>query len=167
MQLNNKLLQYVIFGVLLFVSSLSFSQSENNFGTKDWISDGFEGSVYALPINTQKLPVFDTMKPIGKIYIKELNVSTRSWTNGFSGVTDRFEWFAIDYNGKFKVKKVGRYNFTLVSDDGSRLFIDDSLIVDNDGIHGPARKTGTIELNTSPHSLRVQYFQGPRTQIAL
>lgn len=167
MLLNKKVYQYCIFCLLLFAGDNVFSQAENDFGTKDWINDGFEGNIYTLPSNTRKIPDFDTMISIGKIYAKELNVPNRSWTKGFPGVTDRFEWFGIEYKGTFKAKKAGRYAFTLVSDDGSKLFIDDSLIVNNDGTHGQIKKIGNIDLTTSTHKIRVQYFQGPRTQIAL
>jgi len=40
-------------------------------------------------------------------------------------------------------------------------------VVDNDGIHPPAMKSGSIELAGGIHQMRVQYFQGPRLQVAL
>ena len=140
---------------------------ENSFGTSDWTSNGLEGKIYLLPEETQNLPDFDTMKSIGKIYTNEINIPNRSWTEGFPGITNRFEWFGIEYKGSFKVRKAGHYNFTLSSDDGSKLFIDGKLIIDNDGLHSQAAKSGEIDLDNSTHSIRIQYFQGPRTEIGL
>ena len=138
------------------------------FGDKNWISDGLEGKIYFLPEGTSKLPSsFDTTNVQGSIYTKTLNVPERSWSNGFPGVSDRFEWFAIEYKGEFKPAKAGLYTFRLVSDDGSKLFIDDSLVINNDGTHGTSSATGSIELSRSYHRIKVQYFQGPRFYVAL
>ena len=154
--------------LMLYWSCTSLhSQTANDFGRKDRIDDGLEGNVFALSTDTRRLPDFDTLSSLGTIYTKELNIPRRSWTNGFPGVTDRFEWFGIEYKATFTVKKAGRYNFTLLSDDGSRLFIDDSLVIDNDGLHGQMEKSNIFELDKSKHKIKIQYFQGPRTEIAL
>ena len=107
------------------------------------------------------------MKSLGTVYTSEINVPDRSWTKGFPGVTDRFEWFAIDYHGSLKANKAGHYTFRLASDDGSKLFIDGKLLINNDGVHGYYSKTGEIDLDETSHEVRLQYFQGPRTEIAL
>jgi hypothetical protein len=39
--------------------------------------------------------------------------------------------------------------------------------VDNDGIHPVDTKSGSVELSGGIHRIRVQYFQGPRLQVAL
>ena len=137
------------------------------FGSKNFFPNGLAGKIYLLPDTTQKLPDFDTMKSMGTIYTKEINISTRSWTEGFPGVTDRFEWFGIEYKGSFKPKRKGLYIFRLLSDDGAKLFIDGELIINNDGVHSPSSKLGEVKLDTSRHSIKIQYFQGPRTEIAL
>ena len=82
-------------------------------------------------------------------------------------MTDRFEWFAIDYTGRFWVDKPGLYTFVLTSDDGARVYLDDQLFVDNDGLHEPEQRTGSIRLASGIHRIRVSYFQGPRFQVAL
>jgi hypothetical protein len=50
------------------------------------------------------------------------------------------------------------YAFTLTSDDGSRLYIGDTLVTDNDGLHGAEEKRGTIALAAGLHPVRVTYF---------
>jgi hypothetical protein len=143
------------------------SQSTNDFGSKDRIVNGLEGKIFVLSTDTRKLPDFDTMSSLGTIYTKELNIPGRSWTTGFPGVTDRVEWFGIEYKATFTVKKEGQYTFTLLSDDGSKLFIDDSLVIDNDGLHGKIEKSNIFGLDKSTHKIKIQYFQGPRFEIAL
>jgi len=100
-------------------------------------------------------------------FTNELNVSPRSFTEGFPGVTTRTEWFAIHYHGSFVVRAGDHYTFRLVSDDGALLYIDGYLIVDNDGQHPPAAKEATVPLAAGRHELKVAYYQGPRDRIAL
>jgi hypothetical protein len=55
----------------------------------------------------------------------------------------------------------------LESDDGSRLYIDDQVVINNDGIHPPLAVRNRIELTGGIHRIRVSYFQGPRFHVAL
>jgi alpha-L-fucosidase len=50
------------------------------------------------------------------------------------------------------------YRFALESDDGSKLYINDVLIVDNDGLHPMDTKFGRAALARGLHSIRVEYF---------
>lgn len=72
----------------------------------------------------------------------------------------RPEKFALLFRGYIQVPVDGVYHFFLVSDDGSRLWIGDTLVVDNDGLHGSAMAEGRIALAAGDHSIRVGYFQG-------
>jgi hypothetical protein len=142
-------------------------QNLPTFGTTVVIPFGLEGRLYLLERGTLQLPEFDELEPVGKIYASSLNVEPRAFTEGFPGVTDRFEWFAIDYRGGFWIEKPGRYDFSLLSDDGSRLYIDERLVIDNGGIHPPQKKDGHVTLAGGVHRIRVTYFQGPRDWLAL
>ena len=137
------------------------------FGTTVVVPDGLRGQIYFLRRNTHKLPNFRRKKPVGTIYATSLNIPTQDFRHGFPGVTDRFEWFAIDYRGRFWIEHPGPYMFFLKSDDGSNLYIDDHLIVNNDGIHSAQEKSAAMELSGGIHTIRVSYFQGPRWQVAL
>jgi hypothetical protein len=137
------------------------------FGTTVVIPSGLRGQIYNIKSRTRRLPNFEKLKPVGAIYTTTLNVPTRNFSEGFPGVTNRFEWFAIDYDGKFWIEKPGDYKFSLLSDDGAKLYIDDDVVVDNDGIHPPATVDGSVTLSGGIHRIRVSYFQGPRFQVAL
>jgi hypothetical protein len=67
-------------------------------------------------------------------------------------------FFALRITGKLTIKKGGVYCFFLNSDDGSRLFLDGGLVVDNDGHHTQRMVSGTLELAAGEHELEVQYF---------
>ena len=70
----------------------------------------------------------------------------------------RVDKFAFEFNGYVKIDKDGIYNFYTASDDGSKLFIDDIEVVDNDGDHGTVEKSGRAALRNGYHKLRVIYF---------
>lgn len=137
------------------------------FGTTVVVSGGLRGTIYFLKPGTAKLPNFASLKKAGVIYTSSLNVPRQSFTRGFPGVTNRFEWFAIDYTGDFWIETPGDYCFSLLSDDGAKLWIDDHLVIDNDGAHPPRELTADIELARGAHALRVAYFQGRRFEVAL
>jgi hypothetical protein len=96
-----------------------------------------------------------------------MEVGLQNFKRGFPGVTKRYEWFAIDYTGRFWAEKPGEYFFSLTSDDGSNLYIDSELIVDNDGIHPNQERSGRVQLSHGVHDIRVSYFQGPADKLAL
>ena len=157
--------------LLLGLSSAQSSAQQDppiaSFGTTVVSSAGLHGEVYHIPVRTARIPKFDKLKSRGSIYIDSLNIPARSFSEGFPGVTKRFEWFAIDYTGRFWIEKPGPYGFSLTSDDGSKLYIDGRVVIDNDGVHPPTEKTETVTLKGGIHLIRVSYFQGPRYNIAL
>lgn len=156
--------------VVLFCASAVAGQEQPTFvfGTTVVLPSGLRGLVYHIHHNTKDLPNFEKMKPAGPpIYTSSLNLPPQSFTEGFPGVTKRNEWFAIDYTGRFWIADPGLYSFALLSDDGSKLYVDDQLVIDNDGQHPPLEKTGMADLAAGLHRMRVSYFQGPKFQIAL
>ncbi len=153
----------------LFACACLAAQDEPvaHFGTTVVIPSGLRGFVYHIKHDSSRLPDFTRLKPAGTIYTSSLNIPPQNFKAGFPGVTKRFEWFALDYTGKFWIQKPGVYRFALVSDDGSRLEIDDREAIDNDGIHPATRREARVELAGGIHRIRVSYFQGPRFEVAL
>jgi hypothetical protein len=137
------------------------------FGVTVVVPYGLRGEIYPIREGSRKLPNFQKLEPVGTIYTSSLNVPARNFSEGFPGVTRRFEWFAIDYSGRFWIEQPDQYRFSLESDDGSRLYIDGRLVINNDGVHPPQTVTKRISLNGGVHRIRVSYFQGPRFHVAL
>ena len=137
------------------------------FGTTVVDLSGFHGRVFDLKPGTQKLPKLDHLTPVGSVYTNALNVWPREFTEGFPNITDRYEWFAIEYTGKFWIENEGEYRFSLLSDDGSKLKVDDKLVVNNDGVHVALAISGAATLSRGVHEITVDYFQGPRFTVAL
>jgi len=101
------------------------------------------------------------------IVVPDLNIPNRAFDSGFPGQTDLIEWFAIRFEGQIYASVAGTYEFRLSSDDGSRLYIDNVLVVNNDGVHAVASADGSRTLAAGWHPIRLEYFQGPRMHIAL
>jgi hypothetical protein len=128
-----------------------------------------EGRVFQLETGTKELPqnMHKDYKSLLTLYTKKIDIPTRNFTEGFPGLENVFEWFGIQYRGSITIKKPGLYTFRLLSDDGSKLYVDSNLVIENDGIHAPKSMTGGIYLSPGTYPIRVDYFQGPRMQIAL
>lgn len=72
---------------------------------------------------------------------------------------DQPEQFGLVFDGYVKVPTVGVYTFSLLSNDGSALFIGDERVVDNDGPHSAKEELGQVALDSGFHPIRVEYFQ--------
>ncbi|MGC4007425.1 MAG: PA14 domain-containing protein [Pirellulales bacterium] len=69
---------------------------------------------------------------------------------------------AIQWLGKIKITSGGSYQFLTTSDDGSRVFIDGVLVLNNDGGKGTGTFNGGISVNLDAgyHEIRVDYDNG-------
>jgi beta-glucosidase len=66
--------------------------------------------------------------------------------------------FSVRWTGLFTAPKGGSYELVLSSDDGSRLWIDDQLVIDHWGDHDTQVKTATIALDPSkPAKIKLEY----------
>ncbi len=65
---------------------------------------------------------------------------------------------AYVYRGFLVASADELHRFALRSDDGSKLWIDGQLVVDNDGLHGPLEKQGAIALASGLHQIEVVWF---------
>ncbi len=67
--------------------------------------------------------------------------------------------FGASITGCLSVSSSSIYPFALNSDDGSLLFIDGTLVVDNGGAHAPVTVTGSTLLAAGMHSFEVQFYE--------
>ncbi len=138
------------------------------FGTTVVIPSGLQGVVYFISHAAKNLAELGRKdKPRGTVYTTSLNVPSQDYKLGFPGIAKRLEWFAIDYTGRFWIGKPGLYRWELTSDDGAMLYVDDTLVIDNGGLHVPVTLHGTTELSGGIHTIRVPYFQGLKFHVAL
>lgn len=78
------------------------------------------------------------------------------FADGDFGINDLFVSHTI---ANLHVPSDGLYNFRLISDDGSFLYIDDEVVIDHDGLHADEPKDGSVELTEGVHPLRIEHFE--------
>lgn len=140
------------------------------FGNGRFVGDGpgaLKARICFIPETTRFLKQIETCSAIYEQFLDEIDVPPQKFDAGFPGAGDRTEYFAVDISGTFDLSEAGSYRFRLKSDDGSQLFIDNRLVIDNDGIHDAISKRGEVELRSGRHRIRVWYFQGMKYQLAL
>lgn len=152
---------------LAAVSGCARKPADRPFGAHQLVEHALRGDLYNLPKGADRLPDFTKLPRKATVFTHQLNGPPRNDVLGFEGVTDRNEWFALDYHSKLKVERGGTYGFRLFSDDGSRLLIDGRVVVDNDGVHPPRSAAGSTELSAGDHTVEIQYFKGPHWVAAL
>ena len=130
---------------------------------------GLIAEVFVPGAPIHRMPNFDEMLPVYTFVASHLNVPTRNYTMGFPMPDMRpvTENFAIRFRAELQIDTPGLYTFWLNSDDGSQLYINGKLVVDNDGIHPARNRQSTIKLGIGIHPVEIHYFQGPRYAIAL
>ncbi len=96
------------------------------------------------------LPDFATLDPIGE-------GTCESPTADVHG--GRQDDYALVFTGFVDIPRKGVWQFRATSDDGSRLFIDHELVVDNDGIHAPVERSGIRRLAAGLHAVRIEFFE--------
>jgi hypothetical protein len=67
--------------------------------------------------------------------------------------------FVMRWRGTVTIAEAGQYTFATDSDDGSMVYIDGQLIVDNDRNHGSQHREGTVDLTVGPHAIKITFFE--------
>ncbi len=96
-----------------------------------------------------RLPDFKSLTPVKEGVLAHFDLAPRQ----------EMERFGFEYAGFIQVPETGVYAFLTDSDDGSRLYIGDTLVVDNDGRHSMHEERGVIALAAGLHPIRVTFFE--------
>ncbi len=74
--------------------------------------------------------------------------------------------FSVRWTGELVAPVTGSYLLEVVSDDGSRLYVDDTLLVDNWRVQPATPASVTIHLNAGQkYNIRIEYFQATRDAV--
>jgi alpha-L-fucosidase len=125
-----------------FTKSIPIKSLENINPTGGIMCKYYEGE-------WNQLPEFKKLIPASEEKLSNFTLKTRK----------RQENFAFEFNGFIKIPADGVYEFFTDSDDGSKLYIDNQQVVDNDGLHGTVQKSGLIALAVGYHTIHVKFFQ--------
>lgn len=119
------------------------------YGSDSLTTSKVKYEYYEVKTPITQIPNMDSLTPIESGITETMDVNALSKRR--NGVAFRF---TSDLN----VSKPGDYLFHQYSDDGSKLFIDGKLLVDNDGKHDFEVKRGLIALGEGVHQLQIDYF---------
>lgn len=96
------------------------------------------------------------------------SISEVDWAMAeFSGIVGDFnlsrktqeDFFNFMFDGFLSIQEAGTYQFRITSDDGSNLSLNDTLLIENDGIHVVNTVTGPVQiLRSGPQRITVKYF---------
>lgn len=67
--------------------------------------------------------------------------------------------YSIRYSGNFVVPQTGNYTFYTRSDDGVRLYIDGTRVINNWTDHGPTVNSSTRNLTKGQHSIILEFYE--------
>lgn len=76
----------------------------------------------------------------------------------FTGDGPLDNYVLLRWRAKFDVPTAGEYEFKIRSDDGALLYIDEELVVNNDGVHPPRNRDGEITLAAGEHTFAIAFF---------
>ena len=96
-----------------------------------------------------KVPDFDSLKAVETGINQQFDLSKAKDA----------DFFGFRFHGYINVPKDGIYTFFTESDDGSKLYIGDKEIVNNDGLHGMNEKSGQVALKKGLHKITVTFFE--------
>jgi hypothetical protein len=114
----------------------------------DGVRPGLKASVFDGKFTS--LPDFSTLKPI----------LVKTVTGVSHAAAGKGSFFGIVFEGFLNIPADGVYGLYINSDDGSKMIIDDTVAVVNDGIHGMREEGKDFPLSKGFHKLRIEYFQG-------
>ena len=74
-------------------------------------------------------------------------------------VRGKEQYFGFQFNGFLKVPEDGLYTIYLAANDGARLSLDGSVLINNDGLHPLTEIYKQVSLKAGLHPILVGYFQ--------
>ena len=118
---------------------------------------GLRGEYYLPGGDVVNFPNFDSLTPVHTRI--DANIDYPSVNADFAGFTDLDDQFAVRWSGLINIATAGNVVFYLNSDDGSRLFVNDQLVVDNSGLHAMQERSGAVNLTAGLHAVRIEFHE--------
>ena len=129
----------------------------------------FEGNVYAIPKNEVEKGhgehVYDN-EILTFVTMETIEIDSRDDKVLFPGV-DRKDKFGLVLYSTFYVPTDGCYSLMLASDDGSKLWLDEQLIINNDSPHKMRVKVDSIGLKRGEYPAKLWYYNAYRPKYGL
>jgi alpha-L-fucosidase len=124
-----------------FVKAEYLPAPKDKPGTPGLRCDYFEGT-------WSQVPDFASMTPVRTSTVAKFEYPAQHIEDKWGG----------RYSGFITVPADGIYTFAVTSDDGSKLFIGSSEIVNNDGLHSAHEASGAVALRAGTYPISVSHF---------
>ena len=95
------------------------------------------------------MPDFESLIPIKSGKTSHFGVSVKL----------RDDHYGLVFSGYLYILKTGRYTLSTISNDGSNLYLNGNLLINNDGEHGMKEVAAAVTLHEGFHPIKVTYFQ--------
>lgn len=98
--------------------------------------------------------------PATSFEVPNLDFDEDDAASGFPGAPDLTSNYGVRFSGSLNITAEAEYELCLHSDDGSQLLLEDTLLVDNDGVHDGAVETcELVFLPPGEYQLEIRYIQ--------
>jgi len=166
------IMQRLCIAALLLVSSLAHGDEDaaekrsirgnfRNLARATYTPTNVKASYYEVgPIETLPVNFNDVFLPYKEEWVSEINFPS---TDGEFAGSGRSHNVVAVFEGLLKFPSAGTWTLFVSSIDGSKLYVDNGLVVNNNGLHKVmVAKKGTVEVDSSSlvKSFRLEYFKG-------
>lgn len=132
-------------------------------GPRKHVDNGLVGNVYLIEGEVTELPQFSGT-PAAVVAVDNLNVASSNFQPKIAG---RNEWFGVHFRGSLNIVASGEYEFCLNSDDGAQLYLDEGLVLDNDGVHEAKEVCDKFQVEAGEYQFDLLWFQASAGPMAL
>lgn len=149
---------------ILFITFLFFFKNPTCFtqNTLNPTFSEFKGTSYKIPARQKIIGYGEFIyqcEMAGTTVLEEINIPECNYKTPFPGL-EFMHRFGIIFESEMTISKKAVYVFSLNSDDGSILWINNKKIIDNDRTHKMTIKSDTIILEKGSYPIKIWYFQG-------
>jgi alpha-L-fucosidase len=97
----------------------------------------------------ERVPAFENLEPVKSGQIPTINLSPKM----------KKTFFGFTFNGYVKIPATAVYIISIASNDGSLLYLDNTLLINNDEDHPLKEEHAFVALQEGWHAIKVAYFQ--------
>lgn len=138
------------------IATLTMEDGKVTFrDTVDVFKQGLATKIYKHSGQITSFQNLDIQNPT--VIRSDRNVDYAGTSSNFAGTGYNTRYAGL-WTGQIRIDQPGDVQFFLTSDDGSRLFIDGQLVVNNPGLHGMQERNGTLNLEAGDHDVRIEFF---------
>ena len=123
--------------------------------------------MYRAKFNLYRMPDFAFLDLVGENKVRSIDFRGLNQMREVAPNTPNSN-YAWAFYGRVRIREEGQYYWCTTSDDGSFLYVDGKMVVNNDGLHGDRERCGLKVMSRGMHDVEATGFQhgGGVTMIA-